>query len=287
MADTDATRTGRQGSGAMSQPSNGSADGQSDGHADGSAPGGGTATAAPPAQQQPPAQQPPGGAPPAGKRKLKRSTRVGLLIVLVLALIAGGAFTASYVLDARHYVSTDNAQIDGDKISVNAPASGTVIDWRGRLGTELKANQVVGRIKITCGFVQPQQSIRAPSAGTVAVDNALEGSYVTAGTQLALAYDFSKVYVTARVDETDVDAVRVGQKVDFTVDAFPNADFSGVVREIQGGAAGVFSLFPQSNSSGNFQKVTQVIPVKIAIDDLKGLQLVPGMNVVVKIHKDG
>ncbi len=52
-----------------------------------------------------------------------------------------------------------------------------------------------------------------------------------------------------------------------------------------GGAAGVFSLFPQSNSSGTFQKVTQVIPVKVSIDDLQGLNLVPGMNVTVKIHK--
>jgi multidrug resistance efflux pump len=55
---------------------------------------------------------------------------------------------------------------------------------------------------------------------------------------------------------------------------------------VKTGAAGVFSLFPQSNTSGNFQKVTQVIPVKITIDDLKNLPLVPGMNVTVKIHRN-
>ena len=58
------------------------------------------------------------------------------------------------------------------------------------------------------------------------------------------------------------------------------------MREVQGGAAGVFSVFPESNTSGNFQKVTQVIPVKIDIDNPEGLGLVPGMNVVVHIHKD-
>jgi len=47
----------------------------------------------------------------------------------------------------------------------------------------------------------------------------------------------------------------------------------------------VFSLFGQSNTTGNFQKVTQVIPVKIAIDDRSGLDLVPGMNVTAKIHR--
>ena len=229
-----------------------------------------------------------GGAPqkPAGRRSLKRSTRVALLIILVVALIATGVFAASYFLDARNYVSTDNAQIDGNRIAVNAPASGTLIDWRATQGAELTADQVVGRIKVNGGFVQPQQSIRAPADATVAVDNGVEGAFVTAGTQLALAYDFSKVYVTARVDETDIDAVTVGQRVDFTVDAYPGNEFHGVVREIQGGAAGVFSLFPQSNSSGTFQKVTQVIPVKVSIDDLQGLNLVPGMNVTVKIHKN-
>jgi multidrug resistance efflux pump len=224
---------------------------------------------------------------PAGRRGLKRSTRVALLVILVLALLAAGVFAASYFLEARNYVSTDNAQVDGDKIAVNAPASGTLIDWRANQGAELTEDQVVGRIKVNGGFVQPQQSIRAPADGTVAVDNGVEGAFVTSGTQLAIAYDFSKVYVTARVDETDIDAIHIGQRVDFSVDAFPSNDFHGTVREIQGGAAGVFSLFPQSNSSGTFQKVTQVIPVKVSIDDLQGLNLVPGMNVTVKIHKNG
>jgi multidrug resistance efflux pump len=257
-------------------------------------PGQGSATAgpaAPAADGGGPAAPAGGGPAPAangrkGRRPLKRSTRVGLLVILVIALIAAGSFTASYVLDARHYVSTDNAQIDGDQIAVNAPASGTLIDWRATQGSELHTNQVVGRIKLQGGFVQPQMPVRAPADATVAVDNGVEGAFVTAGTQLAVAYDFSKLYVTARIDETDIDAVRGGQRVEIAVDAYPAASFTGVVREIQGGAAGVFSLFPQSNSSGNFQKVTQVIPVKIGIDDTHGLALVPGMNVTAKIRKD-
>jgi multidrug resistance efflux pump len=237
--------------------------------AEGSPGGPGTATAG----------QAPGAAP-------RWSRRVAVLAVVVLALIAAGAFSASYVLDARHYVSTDNAQVDGSRIEVKAPSSGTLIDWRATQGATLQGGQVIGRIRVDGGFVQPQQTIKAPADGTVAVDDGVEGAYVTAGTQLAIAYDFAQVHVTARVDETDVDDVRAGQRAEFTVDAFPGTDFTGTVQEIQGGAAGQFSLFPQSNSSGNFQKVTQVIPVKISIDDTHGLKLVPGMNVVVKIRKD-
>jgi multidrug resistance efflux pump len=58
------------------------------------------------------------------------------------------------------------------------------------------------------------------------------------------------------------------------------------VEQIQGAAAGLLSLFPESNSSGNFQKVTQVIPVRIAFLDTRGLELIPGMNVTVHIHKN-
>ena len=54
---------------------------------------------------------------------------------------------------------------------------------------------------------------------------------------------------------------------------------------MEGAAASVFSLLPQSNSTGNFQKVTQEVPVKILINDTKGLHLVPGMSCTVKIHR--
>jgi multidrug resistance efflux pump len=222
---------------------------------------------------------------PKPKRQMSKGTRIALFVILGIAVLAGGGITAWYFIDAQNYVSTDNAQIDGDRISVNAPTSGTVIDWRATQGAELQQDHVVGRIRIQGAFVQPEMAVRAPANGTVAVNNAVEGTYVTAGTELAVAYDFSKIFVTARVDETDIDDVRPGQVVDIEVDAFPGHEFRGTVREVQGGAAGVFSVFPESNTSGNFQKVTQVIPVKINIENPDGLGIVPGMNVTVNIHK--
>ncbi|MGI5130613.1 HlyD family secretion protein [Pseudonocardia sp. CA-107938] len=240
-----------------------------------------------------PVEAPPAPADPSGsneaapkRRPLKRSTRISLIVIGIVAVITAIVLVAVYVIDAGRYVSTDNAQIDGDKIVVNSPGSGTLVDWQATQGRFLKKDQIVGRIRIQGGFVQPQQAIRSPGNATVVVDNGVEGAFVPAGTQLAVAYDFSKIFVTARVDETDIDDVHLGQAVDISVDAFPGTDFTGTVREVQGGAAGIFSAFPQSNTSGNFQKVTQVIPVKIGIADTHGLALVPGMNVTVRIHKD-
>jgi multidrug resistance efflux pump len=205
-------------------------------------------------------------------------------------VIAGASVAVSYFLNARNYVTTDNAQVDGNQIMINAPASGTLEEWRISQGSVVHQGQVVGRIKIQNGFTQPLMSIRAPTDGTVAVDNGVIGTYVTIGTQLAVAYNLDKIYVTARVDDTDIRPVRLDQLVDISVDGYPNAPITGRVREIQAGAAAVFSLFPQSNTqgTGNFQKVTQVIPVKIRfenLDALNNLDLVPGMNVTVHIHK--
>ncbi|MHC1557530.1 efflux RND transporter periplasmic adaptor subunit [Actinomycetospora sp. C-140] len=241
----------------------------------------------PVATQQAPEGAEESGSAESGRRPMSRRTRIALAVILLIAVLAAIGFTLSYFLDARQYVSTDNAQVDGTQIPIVAPTSGTLIGWTGTQGAVLRPEQVVGRVEIDGGYVRPQRPIRAPAAGTVATSDTTEGAYVTAGQQLAIAYDPGNVYVTARIDETDINDVRPGQTVDFTVDAYGDRTFTGSVREVQGGAAGVFSPLPQSNSSGNFQKVTQVIPVKIAIDDLQGLELIPGMNVEVNIHKNG
>jgi multidrug resistance efflux pump len=227
---------------------------------------------------------------PPQRHRLKRSTRIALVIIFIVAVVAGGAFGVSYFLNARHYVSTDNAQVDGDKIYINAPTSGWLQDWRIDQGSTVARNQVVGRVKIQNAFAQPLMNIYAPRDGTVAVDNGVIGTYVTTGTQLAVAYNLDRMYVTARVDDTDIKPVRVGQPVDIDVDGFPNAHITGHVEIIQAGAAADFSLFPQSNTqgTGTFQKVTQVIPVRITFDDLNAvnaLNIYPGMNVTVHIHK--
>lgn len=215
---------------------------------------------------------------------LTRSTRLALLLIPAVALTIGGALTASYILvETTRYVSTDNAQIDGDKIAVNAPTTGTVTDWTIEQGSTVRTNQIVGRIKIL--GTEVQQPVRSPGNGTIVVNNAVNGTFVTAGTSLAATYDPAEIYVTARVAESAIDDVQPGRQVDITVDAYPDVTFTGYVWQIQGGAARLFSRFPQDNTTGIFQKLTQVIPVKIAITDGENLTLVPGMNVTVQIHK--
>jgi len=209
--------------------------------------------------------------------------RLIIIAVVVLVLLAAG-LGGGYLKYASQFVSTDNAQVDGDQVAINAPATGTLTGWQITQGTQVHTDQIVGRIQILS--TGPQQLIKSPGTGTVAVTNSVEGQYVTAGTNLATAYNFNDIYVTARVDETDIEAVHVGATVDISADAYPGSPITGTVDEIQDGAATNFSDFPQDNSTGNFQKVTQVIPVKIAFNNTNGLNLVPGMNVTVHIHKN-
>jgi multidrug resistance efflux pump len=227
--------------------------------------------------------EPIGGARVDNKRKRpKRRTVVWVAVVLLLLVVAAGA---AYLINANQYVTTDNAQVDGDQIQITAPATGTVVGWEATQGSQVRSGQAVGRILMQGSGAQPQQVIRAPGNGTIAVNPTVEGQWVTAGTNLATAYNGNGIYATARVDETDIADVHPGALVDIDVDAYSGTMVTGVVTEIQDSAAANFSLFPEDNSSGNFQKVTQVIPVKITFTNTQGLSLAPGMNITVHIHK--
>lgn len=112
----------------------------------------------------------------------------------------------------------------------------------------------------------------------------MKNTITAAGTRLAVSYNLDDLWVTANIEETDIDDVKVGQDVDVTVDAYPNMTLNGKVEQIGLATAGTFSLLPSNNTSGNYTKETQVIPVKISIENYAE-KLVPGMNATVRIHK--
>ncbi|HZZ47069.1 MAG TPA: efflux RND transporter periplasmic adaptor subunit [Pseudonocardia sp.] len=224
--------------------------------------------------------------PDAARRAIPVASRVIFLTVAVVATIEATAFSATYFLYSRHYVTTDNAKADGDKVGINAPASGAVQDWAIDQGSTVRTDQVVGRIRPVGGGGQPERIVRSPGTGTVAVNDVVNGSFVAAGTELATAYDLSRVYVTARVAETDIDGVRPGAPVDIEVDAFPGVPVAGVVAVVQDSAAGNFTVYPPNGTAdpSNPQRVDQYIPVKIILTGTGGVVVRPGMSVTVHIR---
>lgn len=212
--------------------------------------------------------------------------RMILINIILLIVLVGGGFTGYYFYNKSvSYISTDNAQIAGQQISIAAPASGKLTSWDGNVGDHFNKNDKIGTIKVTTETGTVDMYVAVPANSTIVQSNAVANSYVAAGTSLAKSYDMSNLWVTANVDETDLNDVKVGQDVDLYVDAYPDTTLTGKVDSLGLATSATFSLLPTSNSSGNYTKETQVIPVKISIDNYGGLDLVPGMNVTVRIHK--
>ena len=123
-------------------------------------------------------------------------------------------------------------------------------------------------------------TIAAPVDGTVGARSLRVGQFVQAGTQLMAVVPLHAVYVVANFKETQLTHVRGGQPVQIAVDGFPGIKLTGHVDSLSPASGLEFSLLPPDNATGNFTKIVQRIPVKIALDDgaLAGL-LRPGMSV--------
>jgi membrane fusion protein (multidrug efflux system) len=146
------------------------------------------------------------------------------------------------------------------------------------------------------GVVETQlenTKITAPLPGVVAKKWVVPGDIVQPGQPILTVYDLDLLWITANLEETKLGKIRIGDPVRILVDAHRGREFAGRVELIGAAAASRFSLIPPNNASGNFTKVTQRVPVRIAVEDANndpdgnGVVLVPGMSVEVKIRVKG
>jgi membrane fusion protein (multidrug efflux system) len=129
-------------------------------------------------------------------------------------------------------------------------------------------------------------TIVAPIDGIVGNRTLRVGQYVQAGTQLMSVVPVAGAYVVANFKETQLTDVREGQAVDIAVDMFPGQVVHGHVDSIAPASGQEFALLPPDNATGNFTKVVQRIPVKIALDrnNAPSIELRPGMSVIPTIE---
>ena len=93
------------------------------------------------------------------------------------------------------------------------------------------------------------------------------------------------LWVTANFKETDIYEIKPGAPVTVHIDACPKADARGHVESIQRGAGQAFMLLPPENTTGNYIKIVQRVPVRIALDSIPaGCVLGPGMSVEPKVR---
>ncbi len=126
--------------------------------------------------------------------------------------------------------------------------------------------------------------VHAPADGVVAkVEQIQVGDHVNAATPLFALMSASDIWVEANFKETDLTYMRPGQDVSFHVDAYPGHDFHGKVISTSPGTGSSFSLLPPENSSGNWVKVVQRLPVRLSIDRDDKVPLAAGMSVVAEV----
>jgi len=141
-----------------------------------------------------------------------------------------------------------------------------------------EASLAVARINL--GYTR----IAAPADGTVGERQVRPGQLVSPGTQV-LTFVAETKWVQANYRETQLTNMKVGDPAEIRIDQFPGKVFRGKVLEIAPASGSQFALLPPDNATGNFTKVVQRIPVKIAFDDANlANSMRPGLSVIATVH---
>jgi membrane fusion protein (multidrug efflux system) len=295
---------------------------------------------------------------------------VKVVIPLFLVVLAIAIFAWMYYVNLRDFVSTDDAYIDGDRVSVSAKILGRIDQLTVDEGDSVRQGQILVRLddsdlraqeaqakaslafarenitlakvnmdkaqmdyerattqfnqsiipkeqydhaqselesskarhniaiaqtaaaQAQLGVIQTQLTntiIESPMTGIVSKRWVLSGDIVQPGQSIFTIYNVKDIWVTANLEETSLSNLRFGDKVDISVDSYPDVKFIGTIVRLGSNTASQFSLIPPNNASGNFTKVTQRVPIKISIERRDGnrsqnFSLLPGMSVEVKVR---
>lgn len=191
------------------------------------------------------------------KRKL---LIIGILATIVIAL-SGIVFY--YWYENTYYVSTDDARVSADLVSVTPQITGKLLELNVSEGDTVSKNEILARQDVNgLADTNVEQSLmRSPIDGVVVKKQGTVGEFISAGQSVITLIDPNKLYVTADIEETKLGKVKVGQPVEITIDQYDSQKFTGKVKSIGEVANSALSLLP-SSTSGTFTKVVQRISVK-------------------------
>jgi multidrug resistance efflux pump len=215
-------------------------------------------------------------------------TRRVLLPLAAVVLLVVAVVGYSFYREGQMYVSTDNAQLTGQPIQVGSMNAGQVQAVVPSIGSTVHKGDVLAQVALPSqigtaqngaakmGFLgagDTRVDVTAPVDGLVIATPMGVGATVQPGQPIVTLIDPSQMWVTANIEETSIGRVRVGQPVTVHVDAL-STDVPGKVEAITPATA--------SNASGNFNKVTQLVPVRISVNLGNELALL-GTSVEVKV----
>ena len=202
--------------------------------------------------------------------------------------LAASKIISAQQLDAAQ-AAKDQAAANLEATRRRASAAGSQVSASGAAlrGADARlaaAQSAVETARLQLGYA----TLLAPSSGIVAKRNAEPGALVQIGQNLMSIVPDTNVWVTANMKETQLAKIRVGDPAEFTVDAYPGRTFHGKVESLSPATGARFALLPPDNATGNFTKVVQRLPVRIAVDSTAdpAHPLRPGMSVDVTVTTD-
>ena len=190
---------------------------------------------------------------------------------------------------AAQYASSD-ADLTEAHTSLHSNQATAEAERRSKAVLESQYNQLVADLHAKEAALEVAQvnlgytRIVAPADGTVGERQVRTGQLVSPGTQVMTFVENTR-WVAANFRETQLTNVKVGDPAEIRVDVYPNQVIKGRVLEIAPASGSQFALLPPDNATGNFTKVVQRVPVKIALDDSPiTSQLLPGLSAVVTVR---
>ncbi|HUR94697.1 MAG TPA: HlyD family secretion protein [Gemmatimonadales bacterium] len=199
--------------------------------------------------------------------------------------LAASKIVSAQQLDAAQ-AARDQAVANVEAARRQAAAAGSQVSASGAAvrGADARlaaAQSAVENARLQLGYA----TLLSPDDGIVARRNAEPGALVQIGQNLMSIVPDTNVWVTANLKETQLAKVEVGDAVEFDVDAYDGLTFHGKVESLSPATGAKFALLPPDNATGNFTKVVQRVPVRIAVDGSAdpAHPLRPGMSVDVTI----
>jgi multidrug resistance efflux pump len=198
-------------------------------------------------------------------------------------LLSRGVTTQKEADQARASLDQARAALSQAQAAVEVTRQDLAATLVNRSSLEAAVQGAEAAVRLTEIDLQNTRIV-APQDGRLGEVGARVGQYVSAGTQL-LAVVPEKIWVVANFKETQLAGMKVGQPVALKVDALEHASLSGHIERFSPAAGSEFSVLKADNATGNFTKVAQRVPVRIAIDPGQDLaeRLAPGMSVVVSV----
>jgi membrane fusion protein (multidrug efflux system) len=201
-------------------------------------------------------------------------------------LEAAGISSRAQLDQASHNVDAARQQL----AAAGQQSASALADLGGNLGVPVDQQPSVRQAQAALNRAELELSytvVHASIDGVVTkVEQLQPGDYIAAATPLFALVSQKNMWVEANFKETDLTYMRPGQHATFSIDAYPGQAFTGTVQSTSPGTGSSFSLLPPENSSGNWVKVVQRLPVRISIDADGGVPLASGMSVNAEVDTE-